>query len=59
MDELLYLVNKRKEIRITEVAKIYDVPKGLAEEWARILEDNNLIKIHYPIIGSLRLRALK
>ncbi len=56
LDKLLEEVNEREKISVRQVAKAFEVPKSLVEYWARILEQKGLITLHYPLIGSPKLR---
>ncbi len=52
IDLLLDLVEKNEQISISEASKKLQVNKKVIEKWARILEENNLLKITYPAIGE-------
>jgi hypothetical protein len=52
LDELLELVMKRGTVKISEAAKAFRVKESQLEEWARLLEEHELIEIHYPTIGK-------
>ena len=56
MDRLYELVQKKKSVRLNEVMKTFSIDKKKSEEWAAILEDNNLVTIHYPAFGEQELR---
>ena len=58
-DELVNLVNKTGIVKVSEVAKKFGIPKQLAEEWGKILEDHKLVTLHYPTLGELELRKWK
>ena len=58
IDRLFELVMKKGKIRIKDAAKNFSVNKTQIEEWAKILEDHNLIEIHYPPIGESELRKM-
>ncbi|OYT55176.1 MAG: hypothetical protein B6U72_00040 [Candidatus Altiarchaeales archaeon ex4484_2] len=60
IDRLLELVRKRKKIKIDErLAKTLGVKRSQIEEWAIILEDHNLVELHYSAIGDSEIRALE
>ncbi|MBU1135840.1 MAG: hypothetical protein KKG13_04985 [Nanoarchaeota archaeon] len=52
IDMLLEIVKKHKKIRLTEAAEMLNVSENRIEEWGKILEDHNLITMHYPIMGE-------
>ncbi|MCX6815725.1 MAG: hypothetical protein NT120_02650, partial [Candidatus Aenigmarchaeota archaeon] len=52
LDALLDLVMKRGKLNFAEAAKNFHVKEKQIEEWARILEDHNLIEMHYPAMGK-------
>ena len=51
-DKLYNLVQKKGKVKMSGVAKTFKIKRKKAEEWARILEDHNLLKVHYPPIGE-------
>ena len=55
IDKLFELVEKNGKISTDEASKILGVDAKLVEEWASILDDHSLIRIEYPIIGSIEL----
>ncbi|MEA1925572.1 MAG: hypothetical protein U9M95_06860 [Candidatus Altiarchaeota archaeon] len=60
IDRLLELVRKRKKVRIDEkLAKTLGVKRSQIEEWAIILEDHNLVELHYSAIGDSEIRAVE
>ncbi len=60
IDRLLELVRKKKKIKIDErLAKTLGVNRSQIEEWAVILEDHNLVELHYSAIGDSEIRALE
>ncbi len=52
LDRLYNLLQQKKEIRISEIATGFNISKKQAEEWCRILEENELAVLHYPTIGE-------
>jgi hypothetical protein len=52
LDELLELVMKKGSIRLSDAAKFFHVKESQLEEWARLLEEHDLMEIHYPTIGK-------
>jgi len=59
IDELFAVVVENNKIKMGEAAKKFGVHKAQIEEWAKILEEHGLIKIHYPPIGEPELRKKK
>lgn len=51
-DQLLELVIEKGSIKIPDAAKKLRVKDKQIEEWARILEEHDLIEIHYPAFGK-------
>lgn len=58
LDLVLELINKYKSIPVSELATTFNISKELAENWAEILKENNLIDIYYPPFGEIILKAL-
>lgn len=56
-DLLLEMINEKKSIPMSDIEKMFSVSKDLAEEWGRILEEHNLIKVYYPALGDPLFRA--
>ena len=54
---LLNLVKSRKDITISEAASEMKVPREYVEKWAKILQQNMLMKIKYEIVGDAKLEA--
>lgn len=52
LDELLELVIDKGSIKLADAAKKFKVKERQIEEWARILEEHELIEVHYPTIGK-------
>src|SRR3989338_1310388 len=58
-DRLISLIEKKKEISITEAAKILTMPKVVVEEWASFLEEEGVITIEYKFSNAiLKLRKV-
>lgn len=49
IDRLFHWVKERGRVKFSEAAKKFNVSEEQIEEWAEILEDHNLVKLHYPI----------
>lgn len=59
IDKLYELILDKGSVRIgDEVSRKLKVPKSQIEEWAMILEEHNLVELHYPAIGEPELRKL-
>lgn len=56
LDKLYALVQERKVLRVSEVAKAFGISKEQAEEWGRILKDQDLVDTHYPAVGDMEIR---
>ncbi|MBI2578607.1 MAG: hypothetical protein HYW26_02750 [Candidatus Aenigmarchaeota archaeon] len=52
LDELFDLVMKNKKVKLKDAAKKFGVHEGLVEQWARVLQDYELIDVHYPEKGE-------
>ena len=58
-DRLLLLIEKYEKLKFSDVAKIFGVSTDKVEEWATILEQHKILKIHYPALGEPELRIEK
>lgn len=56
LDELYEMVTKTGKLKISDAARKLKVHETQVEEWAKILEDHELIEIHYPPLGKPELR---
>lgn len=52
MDEVLDAIKKRGSMTMAELAEKFHVDRAVVEDWARILEEHNLVVIDYPMIGK-------
>ena len=52
VDKLYELVRERGIIKMNVASKKLGIEEDQIEEWGRILEDHNLIKLHYPPVGE-------
>ncbi|MFH1364214.1 MAG: hypothetical protein ABIH52_01020 [Candidatus Aenigmatarchaeota archaeon] len=57
-DKLLDIVESEKNITLEKVANDLNLDLKIIEDWARVLEEHDLIKMHYPIFGKPMLRTL-
>lgn len=55
LDDLYDLLKEKKELRISTIARTFNVDKKLIEEWAKTLESNNFAEIVYPQFGRPKL----
>jgi len=46
---------EKKRIKISDISSNFGISMLEADEWARILEENKLAKIHYPLFGDAEL----
>ncbi|ODS42664.1 MAG: hypothetical protein MSIBF_05010 [Candidatus Altiarchaeales archaeon IMC4] len=57
IDALYELVKKYKQVKINEaLVRKLSVSKVQIEEWAMILEEHNLLELHYPTFGEPEIR---
>ncbi len=59
IDKLLDLVNEKEKISVDEVGGIFGISKEEAEQWGKILKDQDLITLYYPTVGDAELRCKK
>ncbi|MBU0629261.1 MAG: hypothetical protein KKC75_08805 [Nanoarchaeota archaeon] len=59
LDALYKLVMQEGRIKVSVLAKYFNVDRKKIEEWASILESHNLIEIHYPPVGEQELRKCR
>lgn len=52
IDVLRSYVLEKKKVKLSTVAKKFDVPEKIAEDWGKILEDHQMIDMHYPVAGE-------
>lgn len=57
-DAVLNMVNTRGSISDTEIIKSLGLSKKEVEDCAKVLSDQNLIKVVYPILGGTKLVSL-
>ncbi len=56
-DRIVDYTEEKKEVSIGDVAKHFNITKEKAEQWAKILEEHDLIRIVYPTFGDAKLKA--
>ncbi len=52
LDLMYELLNEKEELKVITLAKYFGVDNSIILEWGRVLEEANLIKVHYPTIGD-------
>ena len=52
LDKLYQALEERGKININEIALIFGISKEQAEEWGKILKDQELATLHYPAVGE-------
>jgi len=55
IDILYKMLIEKKRLKMGEIASNFGITAAQAEEWARILEEYKLAKIHYPLFGDAEL----
>lgn len=59
LDKLVNFVNQVEAIKLSTVTKLFNISLKKAEEWAKILDSHNIVRLHYPGIGEPELRKWK
>jgi len=57
IDRCVGIVRKEKSIRLDALAKKCAVKRDVALGWVRVLESAGMVRIHYPLLGELEVRA--
>lgn len=52
LDTFYELMKEKKSLNVGTIAKAFKIPKEKALEWARILEEHNLVTIEYPAFSD-------
>ncbi len=52
LDKLYAVLTERGKLTITEIAMIFGISKEQAEEWGKILKEQELATLHYPTVGE-------
>ena len=55
-DRVMDYVKKNKKVRVIKIAKDLKIYQKRVEDCARVLEENGLIEIEYPLIGDIALK---
>jgi len=48
LDTLYNVLQNKKQLRISSIAKLFEIDKKTAMEWGKTLESGNLVMIDYP-----------
>ncbi|MFH1317311.1 MAG: hypothetical protein ABII01_07360 [Candidatus Woesearchaeota archaeon] len=59
LDAFYSLVNRKGSVKLSEFVTYFKVDIKLIENWGKILEARNLIKLHYPAFGELQFRRVE
>ena len=52
LDTLYLLLKNKKKLNIDSISKTFGVTNEKALEWAKILENSDLVKVEYPAFSS-------
>ncbi len=58
IDGLYSLVKEKKNISSVKAAKRLGVSEDMVSEWANIMEEHEMLRIHYPVFGKPALRSM-
>ncbi len=58
-DKLVDYVNEKETVKISQIAKIFKISAKEAEDWGKILQNHNLLHVHYPTFGEPELKKWK
>ncbi len=59
IDRLLAIVNEKEKLTVESVGEIFGITKAEAEQWGKILKDQDLISLYYPTVGEVELQKKK
>ena len=51
VDRLIALLNEQKSIKVSEASRLLNIPKEVIQDWADVLEEENIIVIKYPLFS--------
>lgn len=57
-DEIVSLVEKQKQVPISNILERYNIKKDVANEWGEVLSENKLIDYHIPAFGEPEFRKI-
>jgi NADH:ubiquinone oxidoreductase subunit 5 (subunit L)/multisubunit Na+/H+ antiporter MnhA subunit len=52
LDKIYNILKERKQIKVKNITKLFNITYDIALEWAKILESGNLAEIDYPMFGG-------
>ena len=52
LDKMYAVLEEKGKLTIGEIAMIFNISKEQAEEWGKILKDQELATLHYPAVGE-------
>lgn len=58
LDTLYNILQEKKKLRISSIAKAFKINRETAMEWCKILESGNLASIDYPGVGEPIVKAV-
>jgi len=58
IDGLYSLIRDKKNMTAAKAAKSLKVKENIIVEWARIMEEHEMLRIHYPVFGKPSLRSM-
>lgn len=59
IDEMVEMIEEKKVMSLDKIAKKLKLPLELVEDWAKILEEQKMIKLEYPPVGSPIVKVVK
>ena len=59
LDLLAELLNEKKVLRLKMIAKIFKITEKVAMDWCKILEEEKIAKINYPLVGDPKIILIK
>ena len=52
LDLMYEIIKEKKKLKIKTLAKYFKDEESTITEWARVLEEANLLMVHYPTVGE-------
>ena len=52
IDSMYEILKEKKRLKLKTLAKYFKVEEKTILEWARVLEEANLLTVHYPTVGD-------
>ena len=56
LDKIYSELKKKKSVSLKEISVKFKIPEQKAEEFAKIMDEQGLAKIHYPAVGDVELK---